>query len=101
MVIRVDWSRRMEYVRARHGVLAAWADEALADPDAYWLDPDPTSISGTSARVIGYSSSAAMLLTVVLLHPEVDPDESPDGEWWGANAWPSNTHDQHIYREQS
>jgi len=37
---RIDWSKRVGYIRDRHEVEAAWADEAVVDPDACWIDPD-------------------------------------------------------------
>jgi hypothetical protein len=51
----VDWSKRAGYIWARHQVESAWADEAIADPEACWLEPDPASTSGLSVRVIGFS----------------------------------------------
>lgn len=95
---RVDWSKRADYIRSRHHVDPAWASEAVADPDAYWLDPDPAGVSGRSARVIGFSGAADALLTVILLPGDIDPSEQPEGDWWGANAWPANTRDRRIYR---
>jgi len=69
------------------------ADEALADADAVWFDPDPKSNSGRSIRVIGYCGSRRELLTVILLR-------EPGADWlWGANAWPSNPTDRAMYRE--
>ncbi len=47
----VDWSKRAGYIRARQHVESACADEAIADPDACWLDPDPASTCGLSVRV--------------------------------------------------
>ena len=87
MAERVDWSKRAEYIKCRHNVEAAWADEAVADPDAVWLDPDPAGASGLSVRVIGYSLSAHAVLSVVLIPAGADPRDRPHGEWWGANAW--------------
>jgi hypothetical protein len=55
---RVDWSKRAGYIRGRHQVEPAWADQAVTDPEACWIDPDPASASGLSVRVIGYSGSA-------------------------------------------
>lgn len=52
---RIDWSKRADYIRDRHFVEPAWADEAVTDPEACWLAPDPASASGLSVRVIGYS----------------------------------------------
>lgn len=97
---RVDWSKRADYIRARHDVAPAWAAEAVNDPTAFWLDPDPASTSGLSVRVIGYSRAADAVLTVILLPAATDPDEPPEGDWWGANAWRSNDQDQRIYRER-
>jgi hypothetical protein len=50
---RVDSEQPSGYIRDRHHVESAWADEAVSDPEACWLDPDPASISGLPARVIG------------------------------------------------
>lgn len=86
VVQRVDWSKRADYIRARHDVRPAWAVEAVNDPAAFWLDPDPASTSGLSVRVIGYSPAADAVLTVILLPAATDPDESPEGDWWGANT---------------
>jgi len=55
-------------MRARHQVTPEQADEAVADIDAVWFDPDPKSKSGRSVRVIGYSHSRRSLLTVILVH---------------------------------
>lgn len=97
---RIDWSKRAKYIRARHGVKATCANEATADADAAWLDPDPTSASGLSVRVIGYSSLADDVLTVILLPADTDPADPPDGYWWGANAWHSNARDRRIYEQE-
>ena len=99
MAERVDWSKRAEYIKHHHNVETAWADEAVADPDAVWLDPDPVSASGLSVRVIGYSHSAHAVLSVVLLPAGADPGDRPHGEWWGANAWRSNARDRRMYEQ--
>ena len=93
----MDWSKRAEYVRSRHGVESAWADEAVEDDHAVWLVPDPASRSGHSARVIGYSMSAREVLTVILVDADVDVEERPDGEWWGSNAWMASAPDRRLY----
>jgi hypothetical protein len=67
---------------------------------AAWIDPDPASASGRSVRVIGHSSTADDVLTVILLPADTDPDDRPTGEWWGANAWPSNARDRRIYEQE-
>ncbi|WP_343599552.1 transposase [Mycobacterium sp.] len=76
----VDWCRRADYIRERHGISAAWADEAVNDRHAVWQVPDPASRSGLSVRVIGYSPSARMVLTVILISADADPDERPNGD---------------------
>ncbi|MGI8814368.1 MAG: hypothetical protein ACR2G2_03500 [Pseudonocardia sp.] len=48
---------------------------------------------------MGYSPSAGAVLTVILVNAEADPDERPDGSWWGSNAWPANERDQRRYGE--
>lgn len=99
MVVRVDWTKRASYIQQRHGIQATWADEAADDDHAVWLTPDPASRSGHAVRVIGYSPRAAAVLTVILLAASADPDELPDGDWWGSNAWRANERDQRIYGE--
>jgi hypothetical protein len=81
MAERVDWSKRAGYIHQRHGIDTDWADEAVVDPGAVWLDPDPASASGLSVRVVGYSRLARSVLTVILLPPSTDPDDTPDADW--------------------
>jgi len=52
-------------MRARHQVAPQEANEAVSDIDAVWFGPDPTSKSGRSVRVIGYSHSRRAVLTVI------------------------------------
>lgn len=88
-LVVVDWSYRGDYIAARHGVSAKDAEQALADPDALVFDPDYASLSGRSARTIGWSPSAQRLLTVITL---------ADGEMtFGVNAWPANDGDARRY----
>lgn len=98
---RIDWSQRADYIRARHHVEPSWATEAVNDPAAYWRDPDPASTSGASVRLIGYSGTADAVLAVILVRADTDPQDRPDGDWWGANAWVANARDIRIYQEQS
>lgn len=79
-------------MREQHGVEAEWANEALSDPDALRIDPDPASKSGRSVRTIGYSASAGGLVTVITL---ID-----DGVTYGVNAWRSNNTDIRRYGEE-
>ncbi len=97
--MKIDWSRRGDYIRTRHAVEVEWANEAVRDAHAVWLVPDPASRSGHSVRVIGYSGSAGAVITVVLVDADADPDERPDGDWWGSNAWMANERDRGSYGE--
>jgi hypothetical protein len=83
-------------MRTRHQVTVQQANEALADADALLFNPDPKSTSGVSARVIGYSPTAAAVLVVILVRREDKP-----GSWWGANGWRANSTDRRIYAEGS
>lgn len=96
----MDWSRRADYIAARHGIAVLWADEAVNDAHAVWQVPDPASRSGLSVRVIGYSASAGAVLTVIVVSADADPDKRPDGDWWGSNAWVSNRQDRGLYGEE-
>jgi hypothetical protein len=88
----VDWTYRADYMRDRHQVEVEWANEALSDPDALRITPDPASKSGRSVRTIGYSSQAGCLLTVITL---------TEGEvTYGVNGWRSNGTDARRYREE-
>lgn len=88
----MDWSYRADYMRERHGIEVEWADEALEDPDAVRIAPDPASRSGRSVRTIGYSTSAGHLVTVI-------PVEEA-GITYGVNSWKSNEIDVRRYREE-
>ena len=54
------------------------------------FDPDPTSKSGRSVRVIGYSHSRRAVLSIVLVHRN-------EGGYYGANGWESNSSDRRRY----
>lgn len=90
MAIDVDWTHGAAHMWASHMVTVTEADEAVADIDAVWFDPDPHSKSGRSVRVIGYSHSRQAILTVILVHRD-------DGGYWGANGWESSTSDRRRY----
>lgn len=85
----VDWSHRRDYIVAKHGVTSVEADEAIADPDRVVLDPDPASESGRSVRIIGYSTTAQAVLTVIVVEHE--------SVTYGSNAWKANAKDQRRY----
>jgi hypothetical protein len=63
---KVDWSPRREHV-AEKGLTVEQADEAVEDPERLVIDPDPRSVTGDSVRIIGYSSTAQEVLTVVVV----------------------------------
>lgn len=73
----------------RHGIRPVEANQALADPARIVLAPDPSSKSGQTIRVIGWSDSSGKLLTVIVLER--------DGDLIGVNAWVSNSTDQGRY----
>lgn len=88
----LDWRHRGDSI-AKHVMTPEWADEAFTDPNRLVIDPDPASESGRTIRVIGWSHSLQMLVTVIAL-----PDE---GVIWGVNAGRSNSTDQRRYREEA
>jgi len=87
----VNWSKRGEYIIAKHEVYPAWADEALADENAVVFDPDYNSKSGESVRTIGASWSIQDILTVITVEHE--------GTVYGVNAWRSNDRDTRYYEQ--
>lgn len=58
------------------------------------------SPSGHAVRVVGYSVGAGALVTVILVDPAADPDERPDGDWWGSNVWMANPRDRGLYGKE-
>ena len=91
-VEKVDFTYRADYVRDRHGIEVEWANEALADPDALQIVPDPASKTGRSVRTIGYSPSARCLVTVITVN---------EGQaTYGVNGWKSNGTDTRRYQEE-
>lgn len=90
--VDVDWTHGAGHMQARHHVTPEQADEAVADIEAVWFDPDPNSKSGQSVRVIGYSHSRRAVLTVI-------PVRRDEGGYWGANGWESNQGDQRRYEK--
>ena len=88
----VDWTFRADYVRQRHEIETEWANEALADPDALRIEPDPASRSGRSVRTIGHSVRAGGLVTVITVEDA--------GVIYGVNAWRASETDTRRYREE-
>ncbi len=87
----VNWAYRAKYMLVRHGIESNWADEALNDPNALRITPDPSSKSGRSIRTIGFSPSARCFLTLITV------DE--DAITYGVNGWSSNETDCKRYRK--
>lgn len=87
----LDWRHRGAYI-SKHHLTPRDANEAWNDPNRLLIDPDPASRSGRTVRVIGWSSSARQLVTVIAL-----PDS---GTVWGVNAWPSNDLDAKRYAQE-
>ena len=75
----------------RHRVSIAEANEAIADVDALWFDPDPASNSGRSVRILGYSHSRRTILTIILVR------RAEERGYWGATGWESNGSDRRRY----
>lgn len=86
-----DWTFAAKHIRDRHGIEPAWAEEALSDPEAITITPDPASRSRRSVRTIGYPASAGSLLTVISVA------EGP--VTYGMNSWPASATDLRRYQE--
>ncbi|MGH3612701.1 MAG: hypothetical protein ACRDRK_08905 [Pseudonocardia sp.] len=65
---------------------------AWDDPDRIVDEPDSQSTHANSVRVVGYSLSAAMVITVVALR-------DPHGVLHGASAWRTTGRPRRQYRE--
>jgi hypothetical protein len=90
---RVDWTHGAVHMHTSHGITPEVANEALGDPDRVIIAPDYNSRSGQSVRIIGFSTTADDLITVIVV---VD-----DGVEYGANGWVSNAKDRRIYNQGS
>lgn len=99
MECRVLWdTEAAAYIRARSdrypgalNIEPAWTEEVLADPDMLAAEPDPKSRI-RAGRFIGYSVSAAAVLTLVAWRDE-------DGELHGINAWKTRRAELRRYEE--
>ena len=87
----VDWSHRGDYMQARHSITVPVAIDAVHDPERVVIDPDYNSSSASSIRIIGYSTLAGAVVTVIVL---VD-----GGVVYGVNGWIANAKDKRIYME--
>ena len=80
------------HMRDRHGITPIEAEEAINDPDALLLSPDPASRSGKSDRYVGWSRTRAEVLVVIVVRH--------DGRVYGGNAWPANDAHCKLYQER-
>jgi hypothetical protein len=87
----VDWTYGLDHMRVRHGIEAEWAMEALSDPEALRINPDPSSKSGRSVRTTAIPSAGCLLSVITL---------TEDGVTYGVNGWRSNDSDIRRYREE-
>lgn len=92
----LDWTHRGEYIRTRShrrpgdtDIDPGWANEAYTDSAAVIASPDPASKTGRTDRLLGYSPTARMVITVIYLRDELI----------GVNAWRANTSDTRRYWE--
>lgn len=89
----VNWSKRGEYMHRKHGITPKVANDALGDASRVLIEPDYNSTSGDSIRVIGYSTLADDIITVIVLERE--------GIEYGVNGWSANAKDRRIYNSGS
>ena len=90
---RVDWSHGATHMQTNHGITPEVANEAFGDPNRVVIDPDYNSRSGKSVRIIGFSTTADDIITVIVV--------AEDGVEYGANGWVSNANDRRIYNDGS
>lgn len=88
---KIDWRHGAKHMWDRHEISAIEANEAITDISAVWFDPDPTSRSGRSVRVVGYSYTRKKVLTVILVQ------RFEESGFWGANGWEANRLDRRRY----
>lgn len=88
MAERVAWDGgKSGHIRTRSARYAdavdidpAWTVEAVNDPDRLVDEPDPRSAHANGVRIVGYSPTARMVITVVALR-------DAQGVLRGASAW--------------
>ncbi len=84
----IEWSEKArDHLRTRSiryadavDIDPAWTVEVINDPDRLVEEPDSRSAHANSARIVGYSPTARMVITVVALR-------GADGVLRGASAW--------------
>ena len=88
MAERIEWDgKASDHIRTRsaryanaHDIAPAWTVEVVNDPDRLVDEPDPRSVHVNSVRIVGYSPTAGMVITVVALR-------DVRGVLHGASAW--------------
>lgn len=87
-VERIEWdAESADHIRTRSGRYAGavdirpgWTTEGVTDPNRLVDEPDPKWVHANSVRIVGYSPSAQMVITVVALRDRY-------GVLHGASAW--------------
>lgn len=98
---RIEWDdEAAAHIRSRSArypgatdIEPVWAAEAVNDPDRLTDEPDPRSAHANSVRIVGYSPTAGMVITVVALR-------RPDGALQGVSAWKTRGAPLRQYRNQ-
>jgi len=95
--VEIDWSHLIghsENRSARHpgdiDIPVSWARESAEDGEATLVDPDYNSKTKLSSRLIGYSRSGKLIITVILVRYQ--------GKLYAASAWQANRKDQRLYQ---
>lgn len=96
--IEIIWTEEQsDHIRTRStrysgalNIEPEWTIEAVNDPDVAWIEPDPASVGGEGIRIIGYSRTAKILITVLVIRG--------GGELYGMTAWKSGRRDMRRYR---
>jgi len=101
-VERIEWDpESAHHIRTRSDRYAgafdidpAWTMEVVADPDRLVDEPDPKSAQANSVRIVGYSLTAQVVVTVVALRDRA-------GVLHGASAWKTSGAPLRQYLEGS
>ncbi|MGH3788826.1 MAG: hypothetical protein ACRDRG_20275 [Pseudonocardiaceae bacterium] len=97
---RIEWvEERAHHIRTRSqrypgatDIEPEWTVEVVNDPDRTVGEPDTHSAHANSVRVVGYSETAAMVITVVAIRDQ-------QGTLRGASAWPTTGSTRREYWE--
>jgi hypothetical protein len=100
VVERIEWDdKASDHIQTRSArytdavdIDPGWTVEVVNDPDRLVDEPDPRSAHTNSVRIVGYSSTAWMVITVVALR-------DVHGVLHGASAWKTRGAPLRQYRE--